>query len=43
VSLDEYLPIMEQRFNAANHDRDRTLEAKELDSRAGHTLLRLLS
>jgi hypothetical protein len=34
--------VVEQRFNAANPDKDGTLDAKELNSRAGRSLLRLL-
>jgi hypothetical protein len=40
--LDEYLAVVEQRFNAANPDADGTLDAKELKSKAGRALLRLL-
>lgn len=42
LTLDEYLAVVEQRFNAANPDKDGTLDAKELNSRAGRALLRLL-
>jgi len=42
LSLDEYLAIVQQRFNAANRDGDGTLDAKELDTPAGRALLRLL-
>ncbi|MGY3234921.1 hypothetical protein ACVWZ4_004611 [Bradyrhizobium sp. USDA 4472] len=42
LTLDEYLAVVEQRFNAANPDGDGTLDAKELNSRAGRALLRLL-
>ncbi|MEA2952190.1 MAG: hypothetical protein QOJ96_1710, partial [Alphaproteobacteria bacterium] len=34
--------VVEQRFNAANPDKDGTLDAKELNARAGRALLRLL-
>ena len=34
--------FIEQRFNAANPDKDGTLDAKELNSAAGKALLRLL-
>jgi hydroxylaminobenzene mutase len=42
LSKDEYLAIVEQRFRAADADIDGTLTAKELNSRAGRALLRLL-
>ena len=42
LTLDEYLAVVERRFNAANPDKDGTLDAKELNSRAGKALLRLL-
>ena len=42
LTLDEYLSVVEQRFNAANPDKDGTLDAKELNARAGRALLRLL-
>jgi Ca2+-binding EF-hand superfamily protein len=42
LTLDEYLAVVEQRFNAANRDGDGTLDAKELNSSAGRALLRLL-
>ena len=42
LTLDEYLAIVEKRFNAANRDNDGTLDAKELRSPAGRALLRLL-
>jgi Ca2+-binding EF-hand superfamily protein len=42
LSKDEYLTVVEQRFKAANTDNDSTLDAKELSSRAGRRLLRLL-
>ena len=42
LSKDEYLAIVEQRFKAADSDNDGTLTAKELNSRAGRSLLRLL-
>jgi hypothetical protein len=34
--------VVERRFNAANPDRDGTLDDKELNTRAGLALLRLL-
>jgi hypothetical protein len=40
--MDEYLAVVEQRFNAADPDKDGTLDAKELNSKAGKALLRLL-
>jgi hypothetical protein len=42
LTKDEYLAIVELRFNAANLDNDKTLDAKELETRAGRALLRLL-
>jgi hypothetical protein len=42
LSKDEYLAIVEQRFNAANPDGDGTLDAKELTTKAGQKLMRLL-
>jgi Ca2+-binding EF-hand superfamily protein len=42
LSKDEYLAVVEQRFNAANPDHDGTLDEKELSSKAGRSLLRLL-
>ena len=42
LTLDEYLAIVEQRFNAANRDKDGTLDARELNTSAGRALLRLL-
>jgi hypothetical protein len=38
----EYLAVVEQRFKAADPDNDGTLNAKELRTRAGRALLRLL-
>ena len=38
----EYLAIVEARFKAANRDADNSIECKELNSKAGHALLRLL-
>jgi hypothetical protein len=40
--VDEYLAVVEQRFNAANPDNDGTLDMKELNTPAGRALLRLL-
>lgn len=42
LTMEEYLGVVEQRFNAANLDKDGTLDAKELDTKAGRALLRLL-
>jgi hypothetical protein len=42
LTKDEYLAVVEQRFNAANPDKDGTLDAKELGSAAGKALLRLM-
>src|SRR5262252_2784659 len=42
LTKDEYLAIVEQRFKAADPDNDGTLDAKELSTRAGRALLRLL-
>src|SRR5260370_35530395 len=42
LTADEYLAVVEQRFNAANPDGDGTLDAKELNTSAGRALLRLL-
>ncbi len=42
LTLDEYLAVVEKRFNAANRDGDGTLDAKELRTPAGRALLRLL-
>lgn len=42
LTLDEYLAVVEKRFNAANRDSDGTLDAKELRTPAGRALLRLL-
>ena len=42
LTKDEYLAVVEQRFKAADPDNDGTLDAKELSTRAGRALLRLL-
>ena len=42
LTKDEYLAVVEQRFNAANGDSDGTLDAKELATKAGQNLMRLL-
>ena len=38
----EYLTVVERRFKAADPDNDGTIDEKELTSRAGRALLRLL-
>jgi Ca2+-binding EF-hand superfamily protein len=42
LTKDEYLAVVEQRFNAADPDHDGTLDAGELSTKAGQALLRLL-
>lgn len=42
LTKDEYLALVEQRFAAADPDHDGTLDAKELKTKAGQALLRLL-
>src|SRR5215472_17115882 len=42
LTKDEYLAVVEQHFKAADPDNDGTLDAKELSTRAGRALLRLL-
>ena len=42
IDKTEYLAIVEARFKAANPDQDATIECKELSSKAGQALLRLL-
>ena len=42
LTKDEYLAVVEQRFAAADPDHDGTLDAKELKTKAGQALLRLL-
>lgn len=42
LSMDEYLGVVERRFKAADPDNDGTLNGKELNTRAGRALLRLL-
>jgi len=42
ISKAEYLAYVERRFRAANHDRDGTLDRKELNSATGRALLQLL-
>jgi Ca2+-binding EF-hand superfamily protein len=43
LTKDEYLAVVEARFNAADPDHDGTLDAKELNSPAGKALLKLLT
>lgn len=42
IDKNEYLSIVEARFKAANKDKDGTIECKELYSKSGQALLRLL-
>ena len=42
LDKNEYMAVVEARFKAANPDNDGTLDAKELRSRAGLALLRLV-
>jgi Ca2+-binding EF-hand superfamily protein len=42
LTKDEYLAVVEQRFKAADPDNDGTLDAKELRTKAGRALARLL-
>jgi len=42
LSKSEYLSVVEKRFKAADPDSDGTLDEKELNSRAGRALFRLL-
>jgi Ca2+-binding EF-hand superfamily protein len=42
LSKDEFLKVVENRFQAADPDNDGTLDEKELRSRAGQALLRLM-
>src|SRR5258708_7779347 len=42
LTKDEYLAVVEQRFNAANQDSDGTLDAKEFGTKSGQSLMRLL-
>jgi Ca2+-binding EF-hand superfamily protein len=42
LDKDEYLALVEKDFNAANPDNDGTLDAKELGSKSGVALQRLL-
>ncbi len=42
LTKDEYLALVEARFKAADPDNDGKLDAKELDSKAGKDLVKLL-
>ncbi len=42
ISKDEYLAYVEAVFKKADTENNGTLDAKELKTRAGHALLRLL-
>jgi hypothetical protein len=42
LTKDEYAAAVEKRFNAANRDSDGTLDNRELMSRPGHALRRLV-
>ena len=42
LSKDEYLAVVEKRFNEADVDHDGTLTPEELQGRAGRALLKLL-
>ena len=42
LTKSEYLAVVEKRFNTADPDRDGTLDSKELKTKAGQALLRLL-
>jgi hypothetical protein len=42
LTKEEYLAIVEQRFKAADADNDGTLTAKEMQTKTGRALLRLL-
>ena len=42
ISKDEYLAVVEQRFKAADADGDGTLTPRELRTKAGRQLMRLL-
>ncbi|MGH6936940.1 MAG: calcium-binding protein, partial [Methylocella sp.] len=42
LTKDEYLGLAEKLFNAADPDKDGTLDEKELKSKAGRALLRLI-
>lgn len=42
LTKDEYLGLAEKLFNAADADKDGTLTPKELKSKAGRALLRLI-
>ncbi len=42
LTKDEYLALVEKKFKAADPDNEGTLDAKELHSKAGRALLKLL-
>jgi hypothetical protein len=42
LTKDEYLGLVEKLFNAADADKNGTLTAKDLKSKAGRALLRLI-
>jgi hypothetical protein len=42
LTKDEFLNLVESRFKAADKDADGTLDAKELRSKEGRALLKLL-
>ena len=42
MTKDEYLGLVEKLFSAADADKDGTLTAKELKSKAGRALLRMI-
>ena len=42
LDKNEFLALVEKRFNAANPDNDGTIDAKELETAAGRSLARLL-
>jgi hypothetical protein len=42
LTKSEYLAVVEKRFNTADPDRDGTLDSKELKTKPGQALLRLL-
>jgi len=43
IDNDEYLAIVEQRFKAADTDNDGTLSSREMNSKAGKALMRLIA
>jgi hypothetical protein len=42
LTAEEYLAVAEQRFNAANPDKDGTVDAKKLKTSAKQALLQLV-